>query len=101
MKIRERVKLLPAVTGALLAAAFVFDPSGSGMTQVALPAAPAPGLKPPNAFANIAQPGERSVALFVEAGKVLLHPRCVNCHPAGDRPLQGDAGALHEPGVRR
>ena len=32
----------------------------------------------------------RSVALFEEAGKVLQHPRCVNCHPAGDRPLQGD-----------
>ena len=32
----------------------------------------------------------RSVALFQEAGKVLPHPRCVNCHPRGDRPLQTD-----------
>ena len=31
--------------------------------------------------------------LFTELGKVLTHPRCVNCHPAGDRPRQGDVGA--------
>lgn len=101
MQIRGRVKLIPAVTGALLAAAVVFDPSGSGMTQVALQGAPAAGLKPPSAFASIASPDERSTALFVEAGRVLLHPRCVNCHPAGDRPLQGDVRALHDPWVRR
>jgi hypothetical protein len=59
------------------------------------------GLSTPSAFASIADPAQRSAALFVEAGKVLLHPRCVNCHPAGDRPLQGDTGARHEPWVRR
>jgi len=51
-------------------------------------------------FADISDPGRRAAALFTEAGKVLLHPRCVNCHPAGDRPLQG-AGRPHEPRVRR
>jgi hypothetical protein len=78
----------------------IFVPSGSGVSQLAVSEASGP-LKPPSAFAGIADPGERSAALFVEAGKVLLHPRCVNCHPAGDRPLQGDAGALHVPWVRR
>ena len=29
------------------------------------------------------------------------HPRCVNCHPAGDRPLQGEDGHLHIPAVQR
>jgi hypothetical protein len=101
MQIRERVRLIPAAAGGLLAAAFMIFPSASGVSQVAVPGAPAGDLKPPSAFASIADPGERSAALFVEAGKVLLHPRCVNCHPAGDRPLQGDAGALHEPWVRR
>ena len=24
---------------------------------------------------------DRSIAIFEETGKVLLHPRCVNCHP--------------------
>jgi hypothetical protein len=27
---------------------------------------------------------------FLEASQVFFHPRCVNCHPAGDAPLQGD-----------
>ncbi len=31
----------------------------------------------------------RSVALFKEALKVFRHPRCMNCHPAGDQPTQG------------
>lgn len=58
-------------------------------------------LKPISAFAGIADKRERSVALFVEAGKVLQHPRCVNCHPAGDRPSQGNDGHPHLPLVTR
>lgn len=58
-------------------------------------------LQPPSAFEGIADEAERSKALFEEAGRVLTHPRCVNCHPAGDRPLQGDDGHLHIPHVRR
>jgi hypothetical protein len=59
------------------------------------------GLAPPAAFGGIADETERSQALFEEAGKVLTHPRCVNCHPAGDRPLQGDDSHPHVPHVRR
>ncbi len=33
--------------------------------------------------------------------EVLQHPRCVNCHPAGDRPLQGDASLAHAQNVQR
>jgi hypothetical protein len=62
---------------------------------------PVPGLRLPSAFASITNRQERSVALFQEAGKVILHPRCVNCHPAGDRPLQGDDGHPHQPLVVR
>lgn len=36
-----------------------------------------------------------SVKAFMEVYKVLLSPRCVNCHPAGDIPLQGDDSRLH------
>lgn len=32
---------------------------------------------------------------------VLQHPRCRNCHAAGDSPLQGDDGRLHAMNVRR
>jgi hypothetical protein len=55
------------------------------------------GLQPPAAFSAIADPAARSSALFTEAAKVLTHPRCMNCHPAGDRPLQGNDRHPHEP----
>jgi len=58
-------------------------------------------LRPVSEFASIKNKKARSVALFAEAGKVIQHPRCVNCHPAGDRPLQTDAGRPHEPMVVR
>ena len=32
----------------------------------------------------------RSIALFRKAGKVFQNPRCLNCHPVGDRPTQTD-----------
>ena len=35
-------------------------------------------------------------ANFMEAFKVFSHPRCVNCHPAGDSPLQGEDSRPHE-----
>ena len=38
--------------------------------------------------------------MFKEAGKVIQHPRCVNCHPIGERPLQR-AGEPHQPHVVR
>jgi len=58
-------------------------------------------LRGPEAFDAIGDPAERSRALFLEASRVMLHPRCANCHPAGDSPLQGDEGTLHDPPVAR
>ncbi|HEY1746209.1 MAG TPA: Isoquinoline 1-oxidoreductase subunit [Xanthobacteraceae bacterium] len=43
----------------------------------------------------------RSIALFREAGKVLQNPRCLNCHPVGDRPTQTDRMVPHQPWVVR
>jgi hypothetical protein len=34
-------------------------------------------------------------AAFSEAYKVFMHPRCVNCHPAGDSPLRGEDSRPH------
>jgi len=67
------------------------------------PAASTPSvreLRPPTAFARIADPAARSIALFAEVGKVFQHPRCLNCHPGGDRPTQG-TGYPHQPPVQR
>ena len=36
-----------------------------------------------------------SVEAFMDVYKVLMSPRCMNCHPSGDVPLQGDDSHLH------
>ena len=70
-----------------------------------LPADPSPAtfapLRPAAAFATIADRKARSVALFTEAGRVIQHPRCLNCHPRTDRPTQTDAMRPHRPLVTR
>ncbi len=51
------------------------------------------------------QPGTASLAsglaAFETVRGVLQHPRCQNCHPAGDVPLQGDEGRLHNQNILR
>jgi hypothetical protein len=42
-----------------------------------------------------------SKAAFLEAYRVFMSPRCMNCHPSGDVPLQGDDSHLHSQGVKR
>jgi hypothetical protein len=58
-------------------------------------------LASPDSFASISDTNARSVAIFTELGRVLTHPRCTNCHPAGDRPRQGDESRLHQPPIVR
>jgi len=58
-------------------------------------------LKAASEFDSIADPSARAIAIFQEAGKVIQHPRCVNCHPAGDTPLQGMDMHPHQPPVQR
>jgi hypothetical protein len=58
-------------------------------------------LRPPSDFDFIADFQARSRALFAEAAKVIMSPRCVNCHPASDRPTQGNDMHLHFPPVAR
>jgi hypothetical protein len=58
-------------------------------------------LQSPEAFARLNDPQARAQALFLEAAKVLMHPRCMNCHPATDRPTQGVDMHVHYPPVLR
>ncbi len=91
MNSEMRTKLLVAVAAL----------SMSMLTAYAVAEAQSDSLASPESFASIGDPAKRSAALFTELGKVLMHPRCVNCHPAGDRPRQGDEGRLHQPPVDR
>ena len=65
----------------------------------ALRADEAPQLRPPAAFASIADPQARSAALFSEAGKVIADPRWGWDPGPGRRPVAGTQqqfGALIE-----
>jgi hypothetical protein len=73
----------------------------SMLTAYAVSDEPSDRLATPESFDAIGDTATRSAALFAEIGKVLTHPRCVNCHPAGDRPRQGENGRLHQPPVER
>jgi hypothetical protein len=58
-------------------------------------------LRSPSEFSGIQDTQARSRALFTEAAKVIMSPRCMNCHPATDSPLQGNDQHLHMPPVPR
>jgi cytochrome c5 len=47
------------------------------------------------------QDTEASRAAFLQVYRVLTSPRCQNCHPAGDAPLQGDDSHVHLQNVKR
>jgi hypothetical protein len=91
MKSDLRLQVLVAVAALLM----------SMLTAYAVSDAASETLATPESFAAIGDPAARSAALFTELGKVLTHPRCVNCHPAGDRPRQTDVSRLHQPPVQR
>jgi hypothetical protein len=57
----------------------------------------AESLKSPAEFDGIADRAARSAAIFVEAAKVIQHPRCLNCHPSGRVPTQGENLHAHVP----
>lgn len=73
----------------------------SALTAFAVFTAPSDNLASVESFSSISNPEVRSAAYFTELGKVLTSPRCLNCHPAGDRPHQGDIARLHQPPVDR
>jgi hypothetical protein len=90
---------------AVAAVLFVAAAGCAGGSPAAAPAAlravAASELRAPDDFRGIASQEGRSRALFLEATRVMFHPRCRNCHPDGDTPMQGDDGRVHDPPVVR
>jgi hypothetical protein len=84
------------ITASLLGAVLVLllDPAATSAQNRA-------ELRAPSAFSSISESQARSRALFTEAAKVIMHPRCMNCHPASDRPTQGNDMHPHLPPATR
>ena len=86
-----RISLLYALSGMAILAT-------GCQTKQASPSAST--VAPPTA-ATIKRDDAASRAAFLSAYKVFMHPRCMNCHPAGDAPLQGDDSHPHAQNVKR
>lgn len=89
---------------AVLATMIMLRPSSLPETEPLPPPgaqAQSADLRPVAAFSAITDAEARSVALFEEAGQVILHPRCMNCHPRTDSPTQTASMRTHIPAVTR
>lgn len=52
-------------------------------------------------YSILAKDSVGSVKAFMSVYKVLTSARCMNCHPAGDAPLQGDDSHIHTMNIKR
>jgi len=88
-----------AIAGALLCGALVL---GCGQPEAARGGG-GPGGGGGGGDAGKRTPEDEAAAraAFLAVYPVFMHPRCLNCHPAGDVPLQGDDGRLHAQNVKR
>ena len=71
--------------------------AGCGISLLAAAAIAAAHAAPQNQKPDAAA----SRAAFLQIYKVFTSPRCQNCHPAGDSPLQGDDSHVHLQNVKR
>ena len=80
-------------TRSAIALAAVLALAGFALANLkAAPRASAPPAKPDAAASREA---------FLQVHKVFTSPRCQNCHPVGDAPLQGDDSHVHLQNVKR
>ncbi len=82
-------KIIPPIPTLQRTLAFLFVASSAAAIAVSLQAR----VPKPDA--------EASRAAFLQVYRVLTSPRCQNCHPAGDAPLQGDDSHVHIQNVKR
>src|SRR5258706_10442839 len=73
------------------------------MCLAACSSSPPPASKPfvPPPLPPVAVSEAAGLAAFDTMRGVFQHPRCQNCHPSGDAPLQGDNGQVHNQNVLR
>jgi mono/diheme cytochrome c family protein len=80
-------------------AALLLLAQGCQHNQSTAPAASATRPENPKTSGQRDDAGSR--AAFLAAYPVFMHPRCMNCHPVGDGPLQGDDSHVHIQNVKR
>lgn len=94
---RRAVVFLAGLVVVVAAAAFAQE---SAPAVGAPPDGAAPSSVPP-AAAPSSTPPVSGKHPFLTIHRVLTSPRCMNCHPKGDVPLQGDDSRPHAMNIRR
>ena len=97
----SRPRMMTLTAAGLAAGLLAPNDLGFRGGDAAAQTAPAVALKAVSDFDGIQDRNARAIALFQEAGKVIFSPRCMNCHPAGERPTQTDRMRPHQPLVVR
>ena len=54
-----------------------------------------------NSYKALPKDSVGSAKAFLNVYRVLMSARCMNCHPSGDAPLQGDDHHIHTMNVQR
>ncbi len=108
---RSIVFLLAGIGGGLFAMSALAQqgapqesPASTAEQAPASPAAETPLPQAPPPAPTVKGPiitKDAGATAFLDVYRVLLHPRCMNCHPNGDVPLQTDASIPHAMNIRR
>ena len=72
-----------------------------GVTLLAASACSSPSPSSSRPVGPQADQHAAGLIAFETVRGVLQHPRCQNCHPSGNAPLQGDDGHIHTQNVQR
>jgi hypothetical protein len=96
-----RVDLTVKLTLAIGALSFLVLAQESERTIIGLNAGSKSTVTGGGTEAQVPKDDAAARAAFEAAFKVFMHPRCMNCHPAGDAPLQGDDSHPHAQNVKR
>jgi hypothetical protein len=70
----------------------------AGLITLSFRTAPA---KKEKSFTALPKDSIGSTKAFMSVYKVLMSSRCMNCHPSGESPLQGDDSHIHTMNVKR
>jgi hypothetical protein len=97
-----RAALLTAVVGFCMSACSHASGDGAAATEGsgAASGAPRPAVAE-SSPGSVASAPQDPLAAFERVRAVLQDPRCQNCHPPGDAPLQGNEGRAHDQNVLR
>ncbi len=87
-KITSRVIVMALLLVSVLAMAFSYKNTATAVSDYT----PAPDKK---------KDSIASVKAFQKVYSVLMSPRCMNCHPKGDVPLQGEDSHIHQMNPQR